>query len=269
MEMKIVVDNCIFKKKRRNLFLIILGLIFFSFFFMVLSDFQMSRVIMGSSKVGGFLKAYFPPRFIEFKSTLYELWITIIVSIGSTVLAAIFSFFMSLCVSKSVSLNRPLGVVFSGLGLICRNVPIYVWQLLLGMIFYMGGFFLAFLIIFLISLGFLIRAFTETIDETSGNTIEALEAAGADKFVIIKSAVIPDTLAQLVSWTLFCIETNIRSSSLIGYLTGAGIGYLISFYRGFKRDFNTTLGLVIVIAVTLILWDYFSNKLREVILSED
>lgn len=267
--MKLVIDNCIFKRKRKKMIGIFLSSLVLSLIFMILSDFQIYKVIEGTSKIGNFLKQYFPPKFIDFQSTLKELWITIVVSIGSTVLAAIFSFFMSLCTSKSIALNKTLGRIFIGIGLVCRNIPIYVWQLLLGMVFYMGGFFLAFLIIFLISLGFLIRAFTETIDETSSSTIEALESAGADKFVIIKNAVIPDTIAQLVSWTLFCIETNIRSSSLIGYLTGAGIGYLISFHRGFKRDFNTTLGLVIVIAVTLILWDFLSNRLRGIILSED
>lgn len=267
--MELVIDNCIFKRKRKKMIGIILITLIISLVFMILSDFQIVKAIEGTGKIGRFLKQYFPPKFIDFKSTLRELWITIAVSIGSTVLAAIFSFFMSLCTSKSIALNKTLGKIFTGLGLVCRNVPIYVWQLLLGMIFYMGGFFLAFLIIFLISLGFLIRAFTETIDETSSSSMEALESAGADKFVIIKNAVIPDTIAQLVSWTLFCIETNIRSSSLIGYLTGAGIGYLISFHRGFKRDFNTTLGLIIVIAITLILWDFLSNRLRGIILNED
>ena len=267
--MELVVNNCIFKKKRRNMFLLVVFLILLSFIFMIISDFQIKKFIEGTAKISNFLKMYFPPKFIDFRDTLDQLIITVIVSIGSTVLAAIFSFFMSLCASKSIALNKPLGRLFIGFGLVCRNIPIYVWQLLLGMIFYMGGFFLAFLIIFLISLGFLIKAFTETIDETTSSSIEALESAGADKFVIIRNAVIPDTIAQLVSWTLFCIETNIRSSSLIGYLTGAGIGYLISFHRGFKRDFNTTLGLVIVIAVTLIVWDFLSNRLRGIILSED
>ncbi|MGL6063550.1 MAG: PhnE/PtxC family ABC transporter permease [Fusobacteriaceae bacterium] len=267
--MKIDMNECIFKKKRIKLTKVILFTILISLIFMMLSDFQIYKVIAGIGKIGVFFKQYFPPKFTDFHNTLKELWITIIVSIGSTVFAAVFSFFMSLFTCKSMALNETLGKIFTGIGLLYRNIPIYVWQLLLGMIFYMGGFFLAFLIILLISLGFLVRAFTEVIDESSSSSIEALKSTGAGKLVIIKNAIIPDTMAQLVSWTLFCIETNIRSSALIGYLTGSGIGYLISFHRGYKRDFNTTLGLVIIIAITLILWDLTSNKLRGIILSED
>lgn len=259
----------IFKQKRKRMFYMLLFTIFLSIFFMIISDFQVLRFFQGNKKLGFFLKLYFPPTIMEYKIVLYQLWITIAVSIGSTVVAAVFSFIMSLFVSDTLGFNRYLGGLFNGFGLVCRNIPIYVWQLLLGMVFYMGGFFLAFLIIFLISVGFLIRVFKETIDETSGSSIEALKATGASRVLIIKNAIIPDTLAQLVSWTLFCIETNIRSSSLIGYLTGAGIGYLISYYRGFKRDLHTTLGLVIVVALSLIIWDLISNKLRRIILNED
>lgn len=259
----------IFKQKRKKMFYMLLLIIFLSIFFILISDFQILRFFQGNKKLGFFLKMYFPPTIIEYKMVLYQLWITIVVSIGSTVLAALFSFFMSLFVSNTLGFNKYLGIFFNGFGLLCRNTPIYVWQLLLGMVFYMGGFFLAFLIIFLTSVGFLIRVFKETIDETSGSSIEALKSTGASRLLIIKNAIIPDTLAQLVSWTLFCIETNIRSSSLIGYLTGAGIGYLISYYRGFKRDLHTTLGLVIVIALSLIIWDLISNKLRRVILDEN
>lgn len=267
--MKIVIENDIFKKYRRKILSSTIIITLLTIFFMIISDFQIIKLIEGTGKIGFFLKQYFPPKFMDMKTTMYELWVTIAVSIGSTVVAAILSFGMGLCTSDAVALNRVLGKIFNVFGLICRNIPIYVWQLLLGMVFYMGGFFLAFLIIFLISVGFLIRAFKETIDETSGSSIEALEATGASKLVIIKNAILPDTLPQLVSWTLFCIETNIRSSSLIGYLTGAGIGHLISYYRGFKRDFHTTLALVIIVAVTLVLWDYFSNKLRRIILDEN
>ncbi len=267
--MILVKENNIFQKKRKNMLISFVLLSFVTLFFMGAADFQMDRFLLGFGKIPKVIGQYFPPRFLDFKLTLHELWITIVVSIGSTVVAAVFSFFMSLCVSEKISLNKSLGKIFNGVGIVCRNIPIYIWQLLLGMVFYMGGFFLAFLITFFVSLGFLIKTFKETIDESSGSSIEALEATGASKFVIIKNAVIPDTISRLVSWTLFCIETNMRSSSLIGYLTGAGFGHLISFYRGFKRDLNTTLGLVIIIAVVLILWDVLSNKLRGIILDEN
>lgn len=261
--------NCFFYRKKLNQLMILLLLIIITIGFSHISNFQIRRFTDGNEQIGFFVKRYFPPKFNDLSRSIRELWLTIAISIGSTVLAAFFALFATFFTSKSLSLNEHIGRFFMNLASICRNVPVYIWQLLLGMIFYTGGFFLAFFIIFLTALGFLIRSFGEVVDNTSTSSIEALQTVGANKVSIMINGILPDTISQLVSWTLFSIETNIRSSSLIGYLTGSGIGFLVSYYRGFKRDFQSTLAIIIIIQVTLIVWDLLSNKLRGLILNEN
>ncbi len=60
------------------------------------------------------------------------------------------------------------------------------------------------------------------------------------------------------------IETNIRSATLVGLLTGTGIGYLFDLYYK-KLDYNM-LGLItiMIIAVVFII-EFTSNKVRKVI----
>ena len=61
------------------------------------------------------------------------------------------------------------------------------------------------------------------------------------------------------------IETNIRSSTLIGILTSTGIGYLFDMY--YKRlDFSSASLVVLLIIVTVILIEVASNQIRKVIL---
>ncbi|WP_417155464.1 PhnE/PtxC family ABC transporter permease, partial [Pediococcus acidilactici] len=69
----------------------------------------------------------------------------------------------------------------------------------------------------------------ETIDEVSGSVIEAMMASGASYLQIIWQGVLPMCLNQLLSWLLFLIENNIRDATLVGILTGTGIGFLFDF----------------------------------------
>ena len=61
------------------------------------------------------------------------------------------------------------------------------------------------------------------------------------------------------------IETNIRSSTLIGILTATGIGYLFDLY--YKRlDFASASLVVLSIVVLVLVIETVSNKVRKVIL---
>ena len=70
---------------------------------------------------------------------------------------------------------------------------------------------------------------------------------------------------QVITWVLYMIETNIRSSTLIGILTATGIGYLFDLY--YKRlDFSSASLVVLSIVVLVLVIEGVSNKIRKVIL---
>jgi phosphonate transport system permease protein len=105
----------------------------------------------------------------------------------------------------------------------------------------------------------------ETIDEASASSVEALRAAGASYPQMVAQAVIPGSLPQMLSWLLYMIETNIRSATLVGLLTGSGIGFMFSIY--YKSLQYTSAALVVIsIVVVVLLIEMTSNALRRVIL---
>lgn len=119
--------------------------------------------------------------------------------------------------------------------------------------------------LFFVSFGVLTRAFIETIDESSINSIEALEASGASYPQIVFQAVIPSSMTQMISWILYMVETNIRSSTLIGILTGTGIGFVFDlYYKSMNYGVASLVVISIVIAVFII--EFISNYVRRVIL---
>ncbi|WP_407944092.1 PhnE/PtxC family ABC transporter permease [Macrococcoides canis] len=191
---------------------------------------------------------------------LNVLWETIILSVISTTTASVFAILFALMGSKATQVNGILALISRVIASIFRNIPIVAWALVLVISFGQNAI-TGYLALFFATFGFLVRAFIETIDESSKDTVEALTATGATYFQTVSKAVIPESLPQMISWILFMIETNIRSSTLIGILTGSGIGYLFDMY--YKRmDYEMVTLITLAIVITVIVIELISNALR-------
>jgi phosphonate transport system permease protein len=189
---------------------------------------------------------------------------TTLLSISVTVTAAVCAFFFSLLGSKTTKINGTISRVVRIIAAFFRNVPDVVWAMLLLFSFgqnILTGFFA----LFFTSFGMLTRTFIETIDEVSASCTEALYATGATFMQTVFQGIIPSAVSEIVTWVLFMIETNIRSSTLIGMLTATGIGYLFDLY--YKRlDYGSASLVVLCIVITVILIETISSRIRRVIL---
>lgn len=188
---------------------------------------------------------------------------TTLLSIAVTVIAAILAFFFSLLGSKATHVSGVINRIVRVIAAFFRNVPDVVWAMLLMFSFgqnILTGFFALFFTTF----GLLTRSFIETIDEVSSSCVEALNATGANFIQSVFQGIIPSSITGIISWILYMIETNIRSSTLIGMLTSTGIGYLFDMY--YKRlDFSGAGLIVLLIIVLVIMIEVTSNKIRKVI----
>lgn len=189
---------------------------------------------------------------------------TVLMSIAATSVAAIFSMLLALSGSKVTRLHRYMSLFARGIASFFRNIPLVAWAMVLMLAFSQSSL-TGFLALFLGSFGFLTRAFMETLDEVGNNTVEALKATGAGYFHIIFQAVLPSSMPGIVSWLLFMIETNIRDATLVGFLTGTGIGFLFDvYYKGF--DYHSASVVVIVAVLAVLIMESISNYIRRLIL---
>ncbi|WP_339226247.1 phosphonate ABC transporter, permease protein PhnE [Oceanobacillus sp. FSL K6-2867] len=189
---------------------------------------------------------------------------TIFMSIAATTLAAIISLFLGLMGSKTTKVNNVFSVIARLIASFSRNIPVVAWSLILLISFGQNSL-TGFLALFVGTLGFLTRAFIESIDEASQSAVEALQATGATYAQIVNKAVIPQSLPQMLSWILFMIETNIRSATLVGILTGTGIGYTFDLYYK-SLNYNAVTLVTFTIVITVIIIELISNRIRKVIL---
>lgn len=200
----------------------------------------------------------------NFPTVMRLLWETILISIVSTTTASVCALVFALLGSKLTSVNTFLMYVAKFAASVSRNIPVVAWALILVVSFGTNSA-TGFLALFFATFGFLVRAYIETIDEASRDTVEALRATGATYPQMIFKAVLPGSMPQLFSWTLFMIETNIRSATLVGLLTGTGIGYLFDlYYKQLNYEMVSLITLSIVAAVLII--EAISNVIRREII---
>lgn len=211
------------------------------------------------------ISLYFPPNMDEIFKLIDAMWITVLSTLAASVLGTILAFMSALVISKKTSKNLVLSMVIRLIATFMRNIPTGIWALMLLMGFWSGQF-LAFMVLTIGTYGFLTRTLADSIDEANTDAIEALKATGASHWQIILHAVIPETFPTMISWILYSTETLIRSSTLIGILTGAGIGAMVGLYKHF-RHFDSITTSVFVMVSAILIFDQISFQIRKRLLS--
>ena len=264
---KVDIQNSFFVKRKRTFTLVFIG---------VAALFIISAKVTSYDVIDGFTS--FPKAFVwiaknltpnekswsRLPNIITKLTETALVSVAVTVCAAICSFSFSLLGTRTIRISPVIGRAVRIMAAFFRNVPDVVWAILL--LFSFGQNILTgFLALFFATFGILTRTFIETLDEVCASCVEALQATGATYFQIVFQGIIPASITVIVSWVLYMIETNIRSSTLIGVLTGTGIGYLFDlFYK--RMDYGSASLVVISIVVLVIAIEVISNQIRKVIM---
>lgn len=189
---------------------------------------------------------------------------TILASVASSCTAAVLAYVCAVLGSRTAGVGGVVPVVVRAIASLFRNIPVIAWAFILLFSFKQSEF-TGFFALFLTSFGYLTRCFLESIDEMSSGPVEALRAAGATYGQIVAQAVVPMSITSVVSWVLYMIETNIRDATLVGILTGTGIGFVFDlYYKSFRYDIA---GLVIfAIIVVVIACEVASNYVRRQIL---
>ena len=101
--------------------------------------------------------------------------------------------------------------------------------------------------------GVLIKLFSEGIEGVSRDPIDALSATGAASIKVIRYAVVPQITPYIVSMTLYRLESDLRSATILGFTGAGGIGMLLfDKLRSYENRDVTTILIFIVVTVALI-----------------
>jgi phosphonate transport system permease protein len=197
-----------------------------------------------------------------------EIWLAMLSTVGAAITATLLSaglaLFLAILGATPTAPNRVLSYVIRSFASIMRNIPIVVWAIILLFSFKQNDM-TGIVALSAFAVGYLTRAFMETIESNASDTIEALQATGASYWPIVFQGVIPATESLMMSAVLYVIENNVRNATLVGILTGTGIG---SVYDLFFKQFNYPAAgyTLMVVVIFVIVLEIVSNNVRRAIL---
>lgn len=223
-----------------------------------------SLIKNGDAFVSFITEDFFPPALPKesrIPSILSSVVVTLALAMSSTTIAAIFAFFTALFGSEKVSPFPKLAKVVRGFATFLRNIPALVWAFILFSSLGIGTG-VGFVALFITSFAFMVRAFVETMEDVSQDCVESLLAVGATFPQRVAHGIFPSCINGFLSWYLYCIEVNIRASTIVGMVGGGGVGLtLFSYIKGFEYDIAFTI--ILLIAVMVIVVDRITGKLRK------
>ena len=112
------------------------------------------------------------------------------------------------------------------------------------------------------TLAALAKLYSEQVESILPGPLEAVQATGANRLQTIVYAVIPQIVSPYISFTMYRWDINVRMSTIIGFVGGGGIGFLLQQNINLL-DYRAASVQMLAIAVVVALMDYISSVVRE------
>jgi phosphonate transport system permease protein len=196
-----------------------------------------------------------------FLEGLYKVLITLGLAFLTTIFGAIISLFLGLFAAPNLT-SSGVSQVIRGFIALIRAVPTVLWVLIFAVSAGLGSV-AAVVGMTFHSIGYLVKAYSETFEEIDGGVIEALKASGAGWWQIVFQAVIPSCITYLISWTFLRFEINFGVAVAMGAAAGAGgIGYEMFMASGFYYDLREIGIITYYILAFAIVLELIAVRLR-------
>ncbi len=142
-----------------------------------------------------------------------------------------------------------------------RAVEPLVWALIF--ISWVGiGPFAGVLALWVHSVAALVKLYSEQIESIDSGPVDAITATGASTLQVLRYGVVPQVIPPFLSFTIYRWDINVRMSTIIGFVGGGGIGYILK-PRVDLGQWGEVGTLVLLIAATVWAMDILSAKIRE------
>jgi len=196
--------------------------------------------------------------------TLDAVILTLFMALIATSMAAIVAVPLGFMAAANITRHGRLGTAVYNASRGFLNITRTFEPLVLATIFglWVGfGAFAGVLALAVFTVGSLGKLYAEAVESIDPGPVEAVTATGASPLEAIRYAVIPQVVPEFTSYSVYHWDINVRISTIIGFVGGGGIGFLLNQQlRTFSYHKAGTAILAIVVAVSLL--DFFSAAVR-------
>ena len=106
------------------------------------------------------------------------------------------------------------------------------------------------------------KLYSEQVESINDGPLEAVRATGATRLQTVVYGVVPQIVAPYISFTMYRWDINVRMSTIIGFVGGGGIGFLLQQNIGLL-NYRAAAAQMLAIAIVVASMDYLSSRLRE------
>ncbi|MDQ1813219.1 ABC transporter permease [Massilia sp. CCM 9210] len=194
--------------------------------------FDLQSLAAASHFLAGFLKPALEPEFLAM--VLRETWQTVAIATAGLTLALLGAIPATLIITERLSISR-LGTrrmrwaarllrqLVRWVLVLLRSVPELVWAILFVRVVGLGPT-AGVLAIALTYSGMLGKVYAEILESTDAQATGALLANGSSRLAALLYGALPESSAELVSYTVYRWECAIRGSAVIGFVGAGGLG---------------------------------------------
>jgi len=190
---------------------------------------------------------------------------TIFLALMATTVAIVFAIPVSFLAARNLMGGNPITMGFYYLTRTILNILRSIEPLIMAIVFvvWVGlGPFAGVLALAVHSVAALGKLYSEAVESIDPGPIEAITATGANRLQTIVYAVIPQIVPPYVGFTVYRWDINVRMSTIIGFVGGGGVGFLLQQWIRLLM-YEEAGAAVWAIAIVVWVLDYASAVVRE------
>jgi phosphonate transport system permease protein len=190
---------------------------------------------------------------------------TVFLALMGTTFAIVIAVPLSFLGARNLMARNPVGSAIYYVVRMFFNIMRSIEPLILAIVFtvWVGlGPFAGVMALGLHSIASLGKLYSEQIESIDPGPIEAITATGASPLQVVRYAVVPQIVPPFIAFTIYRWDINVRMSTVIGFVGGGGIGFILQQYINLLQ-YRQAATAVWAITIVVSAMDYFSAWIRE------
>ena len=190
---------------------------------------------------------------------------TLFLALMATTFAILVAIPLSLLASRNLMTGNLLGTIIYYSVRTTLNLLRSIEPLVMAILFvvWVGiGPFAGVLALGVHSIAALGKLFSEQIESIDTGPVEAITAVGAKPIQVVVCGVLPQVFLPFLALSFYRWDINVRMSTIIGFVGGGGIGFLLQQWINLLQ-YNEAGTALLAIAIVVITLDTLSAKIRE------
>lgn len=186
---------------------------------------------------------------------------TLLMAFLGTAGAAMIALPVAFLAAKNFAPLGPVRQVVRRLFDFLRGVDGLIWTVILSRAYGPGPLTGALAIMFT-DTGTFGKLFSESLENVDERQIEGVRSTGAGPVARARHSVLPQLVPVYLSQILYLLESNTRSATIIGAITGGGIGLLLTQAIITQKDWELVTYYIVLVVLMVFAMDSFSGWLR-------